>query len=177
MTRPTGRRTTCLLAAVAGVGLSGTAFPAAAKPLTATEHEFRALNVIAHIANPCTGALGTLTEVENGVAHLTATGVDPGDPNDPSEDRPIPPYTSTFNVENHFTFVPDDPKQPSYEGHSHTHISERFAAFPGIAQFENNIQARGNDGSVLRVREVARAIVAADGTMQIVFDRMSCESG
>jgi hypothetical protein len=41
----------------------------------------------------------------------------------------------------------------------------------------NNIQARGDDGSVLRVPEVARAVVNADPTMKILFDRMSCESG
>lgn len=164
-------------AVVATLGISLGALPADAKPVTTTEHEFKALNVIAHIDNPCTGVLGTLTEVENGVAHLTATGVDLGDPSDPADDRPIPPYTSTFNVENHFTFVPDDPNQPSYVGHSHTHVSERFAAFPGIMQFENNIRARGDDGSVLRVREVARAEVSADGAVRIIFDRVSCESG
>lgn len=149
-----GHRIVVTATTVAALGVSLAALPAQARPVTITDHEFRAVNVITHIENPCTGALGTLTEVENGVAHLTAAGFDAGDPGDPDDDRAIPPYTSTFNVENHFTFVPDDPSQPSYAGHSHTHISERFRAFPGVMQFENTIQARGDDGSVLRVREI-----------------------
>ena len=135
--------TTWVLPVVVAAGISLSASAVYAEPVTTTEHEFKAVNVLVHIENPCTGVLGTLTEVENGVADLTAAGVDPGDPGDPADDRPIPPYTSTFNVENHFSFVPDDPNQPSDVGHSHTHISERFAAFPGTVQFENNIRAKG----------------------------------
>ena len=141
--RMTMHFTTRVMTVVVAAGVTLAASPADAKPVTTTEHEFKAVNVLVHIDNPCTGVPGTLTEVENGVAHLTAAGVDLGDPSDPIDDRPIPPYTSTFNVENHFTFVPDDPNQPSYVGHSHTHISERFAAFPGIMQFENNIRPKG----------------------------------
>ena len=45
-----------------------------AKPLTVTEHEFGDETLIAHIASPCTGVPGILTEVENGVFHVTGSG-------------------------------------------------------------------------------------------------------
>jgi hypothetical protein len=154
-----------------------TAAGAAVGRVTITQHEFKAEIVIEHIENPCTGIPGTLTEVENGVFHLTAAGLDIGDPDDPADDRPIAPYGSTFNVENRFAFVPDVRGAPSYFGHSHTHISEQFKTLPGVTQFENTIQARGDDGSVLRLHEVARALVDADGSMTITMDRASCLSG
>lgn len=87
------------------------------------------------------------------------------------------PHATTFTVENSFGFVPDDASGPSYSGHSQTHISDRFIDVPGVLQFENTIIAKGDDGSVLRVHEVARALIAEDGTLTIVFDRARCESG
>lgn len=165
-------------AAIATAMVPLTATPADARPVTITEHEHKA-TISLRIENPCSGVPGLLTEVENGVFHLTAAAIDTGNPDDPTDDRPVPPYTSTFNVENRFSFVPDDPDQPSYSGHSHTHISERFKAFPGVAQLENTIQARGDDGSVLRLRWVERVSIQADGTMdeEPIFSRFSCESG
>ena len=165
-----------LVMSVGGVGPT----PAGAmprRPVTITEHEFKASIVIEHIENPCTGVLGTLTEVENGVFHLTASGVDVGDPNDPKDDTPLAPFTSTFNVENKFTFVPDVSDEPTYVGHSHTHISEKSTTAAGVRRLENTVVAKGDDGSVLRVHQVARAVIDAVGTMTIVFDHATCVSG
>ena len=165
-----------LVMSVAGVAPTS-AGAAPRRPVTITQHEHKASIVIEHIENPCTGVLGTLTEVENGVFHVTAAGVDEGDPNDPNDDTAVAPFTSTFNVENSLTFVPDDPAEPTYVGHSQTHLSERFETVAGVRQVETMIQATGDDGSVLHVHQVARAAIDADGTTTIVFDHATCISG
>lgn len=167
---PLHRSFTGLLIAVAAatVVVCGT-LPASAQTVNDTQHEFKAEIEIFNIANPCTGDLGTLREIENGVYHLTSAGVD-------GHGDPIGPWHSTFNVENSYTFTPNNPSLPVYSGHSHTHTSYRFQSLPGTAQLENTVIGKGSDGSRLRVREIARATVRSDGSMDLQFDKMRCES-
>ena len=54
--------------------------------------------------NPCTGAPGVRTHTEKGVTHVT--------------ELPGGSFHETTTVTGTFTFVPNDPSQPTYTGHA-----------------------------------------------------------
>jgi hypothetical protein len=54
--------------------------------------------------NPCTGVTGTTTDTFKGVTHVT--------------ELPDGSFHETTTVTDSFTFVPDDPSQPTYTGKS-----------------------------------------------------------
>jgi hypothetical protein len=113
--------------------------------------------------NPCTGVTGTSTETQKGVTHVTAL--------------PDGSFHETTTVTDSFTFVPDDPSQPTYTGKG------MFWAGANLNSHNNftstitlNVHAKGSDGSRLTFHVVGHVTVHADGTVTVEFEkaRLSC---
>jgi hypothetical protein len=113
--------------------------------------------------NPCTGATGTTTDTFKGVTHVTAL--------------PDGSFHETTTVTDRFTFVPDDPSQPTYTGKgtfwagANLNSQNNFTATVTI-----NVHAKGSDGSRLTLHVVAHVTLLADGTVTVEFEkeRLSC---
>jgi hypothetical protein len=113
--------------------------------------------------NPCTGAPGTFSSTFEGVTHLTAL--------------PDGSYHQTTTKTLSFTFVPDDPNQPSYTG-------KLTGWFGGNLNQQNNYTltvathytARGSDGSRITAHFVGHITITPDGTVTVFFenDRLTC---
>jgi hypothetical protein len=109
-------------------------------------------------ANPCTGATGTTTETFKGVTHVT--------------ELPDGSFHETTTVTDRFTFVPDDPSQPSYTGRgtfwagANLNSQNNFTSTVTIQSV-----AKGSDGSRLSLHVVAHVTLHADGTVTVEFDR------
>jgi hypothetical protein len=112
--------------------------------------------------NPCTGAPGTVTETIKGVAHLTEL------PNGAH-------HATTTGVET-FTFVPDDPSQPTYSGKGTFWSGDNVNSKTFTLTFTAHINALGTDGSRLRAHFVGHVTITPDGTVTVEFerDRLSC---
>jgi hypothetical protein len=115
--------------------------------------------------NPCTGATGTLTETLRGVTHITE----------------LPDGTSheTTTATGTFTFVPDDPSQPTYTGHETFWDGENFTGQSFTATFTGHVNARGSDGSRITDHFVAHVTITVVGTSERVIvefetERLSC---
>jgi hypothetical protein len=112
--------------------------------------------------NPCTGATGTLTETLRGVTHVTE----------------LPDGTSheTTTATGTFTFVPDDPSQPTYSGHETFWDGENFNSKTIAVTFTGHVNARGSDGSRITDHFVAHVTINANGTATVEFEteRLSC---
>jgi hypothetical protein len=112
--------------------------------------------------NPCTGAPGTVTETLRGVAHSTelANGT----------------FHETFTVTESFTFVPDDPSQPTYTGHATFWDGENSNTRTFTATFTGHVNVRGSDGSRITDHFVAHVTINANGTATVEFEteRLSC---
>jgi hypothetical protein len=109
-------------------------------------------------ANPCTGAPGTTTETFKGVTHVT--------------ELPDGSFHETTTMTDRFTFVPDDPSQPTYTGRgtfwagANLNSQNNFTATVTIQSV-----AKGSDGSRLTLHVVAHVTLHADGTVTVEFDR------
>jgi hypothetical protein len=112
--------------------------------------------------NPCTGATGTATQTLRGVEHVTEL------PNGTSH------VTST--VTGSFTFVPDDPSQPTYTGHATFWDGENVNGKAFTTTFTGHVNVRGTDGSRITDHFVAHVTVNPDGTATVEFEteRLSC---
>jgi hypothetical protein len=112
--------------------------------------------------NPCTGAPGTLTENLKGVIHITelASGK----------------VHEAATVTETFTFVPDDPSQPTFTGKATFRNGANFNTKTFTATFTGHIMARGSDGSRIAAHSVAHITVHLRGTVSAEFfkDRLSC---
>jgi hypothetical protein len=113
--------------------------------------------------NPCTGATGTSTDTMKGVTHVTAL-----------PDGSFHEHTALTDT---FTFVPDDPSQPTYTGKgtfregANLNSQNNFTATVTI-----NVHAKGSDGSRLTLHVVAHVTLHADGTVTVEFEkeRLTC---
>src|SRR6266545_6112555 len=94
--------------------------------------------------NPCTGATGTATTTLKGVSHITEL------PNGTSHE--------TSTATGTFTFVPDDPSQPTYTGHATFWDGENF------------------NSKTIAVTFTGHVTVNANGTATVEFEteRLSC---
>jgi hypothetical protein len=112
--------------------------------------------------NPCTGATGTATTTLHGVSHITEL------PNGTSHE--------TTTATGTFTFVPDDPSQPTYTGHATFWDGENFNGQSFTATFTGHVNVRGSDGSHITDHFVAHVTINANGTATVEFDneRLSC---
>ena len=112
--------------------------------------------------NPCTGAPGTAAQTLKGVSHITEL------PNGTSHE--------TTTVTGTFTFVPDDPSQPTYTGHATFWDGENFNGKTIAVTFTGHVNVRGSDGSHITDHFVAHVTINANGTATVEFDneRLSC---
>jgi hypothetical protein len=152
-----------MLAGAAVVGLLVallTPLAAFAQAETTTVH-FNATDTHADV-NPCTGAPGTTTETIKGVTHLTEL---------PNGDH----HATTTGVET-FTFVPDDPSQPTYTGKGTFVSGDSVNSKTFTLTFTAHINALGSDGSRLTAHFVGHVTINPDGTVTVEFerDRLSC---
>jgi hypothetical protein len=138
-----------------------TPLAALAQADTTTTHFSDTLSVPA--VNPCTGVTGTVTTTFKGVTHVT--------------ELPDGSFHETTTLTDRFTFVPDDPSQPTITG------KETFRAGANLNS-QNNFTAtvtahqiaKGSDGSRITFHVVAHITLHTDGTVTVEFDRerMSC---
>ncbi len=108
--------------------------------------------------NPCTGVPGTFTENFKGVTHVT--------------ELPNGTFHETTTVVETFSFVPDDPSQPTYTGRATFWDGEnlnRQNNFTGT--FTGSVTAKGTDGSRITQHFLAHVTINPDGTVTVEFDR------
>jgi hypothetical protein len=113
--------------------------------------------------NPCTGATGTFSETFKGVTHST--------------ELPDGSFHETTTVTSTFTFVPDDPNEPTYTGRSTFWDGENLNKQNNYTStVTNSFVAKGSDGSRLTGHLVVHVTVLPDGTVRVGFekDRVSC---
>jgi hypothetical protein len=112
--------------------------------------------------NPCTGAPGTATQTLKGVTHIT--------------ELPNGTEHETTTVTGTFTFVPNDPSQPTYTGHATFWDGENVNSKTFTATFTGHVNVRGSDGSHLTDHFVAHVTINANGTATVEFEteRLSC---
>jgi hypothetical protein len=134
------------------------AAPAAARATSQTFHFHNETDSFP-TDNPCSGVPGTVTVTFNGVVHMTT--LDSG------------AVHGTETMTGTFSFVPDDPSQPSYTG--------RFTSWDGFNANSQNftatatfrVRGTGSDGSTLTFHDNAHFSVSATG-VTISFDRPRC---
>jgi hypothetical protein len=135
------------------------AAPASAAPATTFTQTVKGVTESFPEVNECSGATGTVTITYNGVFHVTelasgglhVTGTQTGT----------------------FTFVPDDPSEPTYTGRFTTWFGENVNARNATGTFTFRVRGVGSDGSVLRFHQVAHFSVSATG-VTVEFDRTRC---
>ena len=157
------RRSGALSAAVAVgalcvLALAGPASAAGAGAVSFTHNFHNEVILSDHLANPCTGAPGTVTfTAKNGVFHITtlANGTS----------------WATFTAEGTVTFVPDNPADASASGHFAVWDGENVNLRNGTATSTSNSVLSGSDGSRIGVHEVFHMNVSATGIGGISFDK------
>ena len=111
-------------------------------------------------AEPCSGALGTLTLTYNDVFHGTmlANG------------------TSWFTgtITGTLLFVPVDSSNPSYTGHFTQWFGDENNLRNGVEASTFNVNATGSDGSHLLYHENDQAALNANGVVTVSFDHSFC---
>jgi hypothetical protein len=113
--------------------------------------------------NPCTGATGTQTDTFKGVTYVTAL--------------PDGSFHETTTVTTRFTFVPDDPSQPTYTGKStfwagaNLNSQNNFTATATLS-----FHAKGSDDSRITGHVLVHVTLHADGTVTVEFEkgRLNC---
>jgi hypothetical protein len=114
-------------------------------------------------ANPCTGATGTSTDNIKGVTHVT--------------ELPDGSFHETTTVNNRFTFVPDDPSQPTYTGKTTFWAGANLNSQNNFtATVTSHFVVKGTDGSRLAGHFVAHVTLQPDGTVTVEFEkeRLTC---
>src|SRR6266568_2211080 len=107
--------------------------------------------------NPCSGAAGTSTmHINNAIFHITIN---------------TNGFWATETAEGSFSFVPDDPTQPSYSGHFTEWDGDNGNRQNGTATFTFHVNLRGSDGSTLTDHEVAHMSFSANGINSVSFDK------
>jgi hypothetical protein len=106
---------------------------------------------------------GTTTETFKGVTHVTAL--------------PNGSFHETTTVTDRFTFVPDDPSQPTYTGKGTFWAGANLNSqnnFTATVTF--SAHATGSDGSRVAFHGMAHVTLHADGTVTVEFerDRLNC---
>jgi hypothetical protein len=151
-----------LRAWLTGLALLGALLAPTAALATETETlHFSGVDVERDV-NPCSGAPGTLTFDFRGVVHITTL------------DNGTFHETSTFTGT--FTFVPDDPSQPTYTGHATFWFGQNVNSKSFTTTFTGNIVLRGSDGSRITNHALFHLTVNANGTVtsSIETDRLTC---
>jgi hypothetical protein len=113
-------------------------------------------------ANLCSGAPGTLTVVFSGVVHTTDL-----------EDGTV---HVTGTMTGTVTFVPDDPRQPSFTGHLTEWSGDNVNASNSTISIADKIVLHGSDGSLGKQHILFHLTVNANGTVtsSIDTDQLTC---
>jgi hypothetical protein len=112
--------------------------------------------------NPCTGAPGTITLTARGVTHAT--------------ELPDGSFHATTTITGTFTFVPEDPGQPTLTGKFTIQDSENFNQQNTTVTAMSVFLATGTDGSRVDAHLVFHITINPDGTVTVTFEkpRLSC---
>ena len=108
--------------------------------------------------NPCTGVPGTFSGTFKGVIHTTA----------------LPDGSShfTITVTETFTFVPDDPSQPTYTGKSTFWAGDNLNRQNNFnTTVTSSFHVKGTDGSRIAGSFVAHVTLQPDGTATVEFEK------
>ena len=127
----------------------------AAGATTITVHE-RGIDVNPGDQNPCSGATGTVIDVND--IHFHITTLPDGTINETGHD--------TASV----TFTPDDPTQPAYEGQETYAFSQNTTNQRLVTTMTFHLRMKGTDGSFLTIREIAHTTINQTGATTI-FDK------
>lgn len=149
------------LLATAALLLAPAAISQAASADAITVHE-RGIDINAGSQNPCTGASGTVVDVNNIHFHITTH------PDGSTEES----GHNTADV----TFTPDDPAQPSYHGHeTYAFHAAGPADAPTTTTTTFHVRMLGTDGNWLDLRENAHVTIGPEGpTASFDRPRMTC---
>ena len=106
--------------------------------------------------NTCTGAIGTITDEEQDVFHITTLA------------------DGTFHLTGHstvaVTFAPDDPEQVAYAGHETFALSESSSSRNFVTTTTSHVRVKGTDGTFVTFGEVAHLTVNPTG-VTVSFER------
>jgi hypothetical protein len=151
-----------LLAWLTGLTLSAALLAPAAASATETSTMHFSGTDSRDEANLCSGAPGTLTIVFSGVIHTTDL-----------EDGTVH-LTGTMTGE--VTFVPDDPRQPSFTGHLTERSGDQVNASNSTITIADNIVLHGSDGSLGKQHVLFHLTLNANGTVtsSIDTDQLTC---
>ena len=155
------------LAAVLALPTAGAALAAAGGrgTVTITQQYRDTLLFSQPVANPCTGASGTITATAHtGFEHETyfASG---------------PEFWFTSTAEGMATFIPDDPNGVSDSGHFTEWFGESSNQRNDVQHGTSTFRLKGTDGSHIVVQEVSHFSTNAKGVISVTFDKVGihCE--
>jgi hypothetical protein len=154
-----GTRQAAAVAAMLAV-LAPVAAAHAAGADTITVHE-RGVDINPGDQNPCTGVIGTVVDVND--IHFHVTTLPDGTVNETGH--------NTAEV----TFIPDDPTQPTYEGHETYAISQSTSNRHMVTTTTFHVRMKGSDGGFIDLREAAHMTVNQNGaTASFDAPTLSC---
>lgn len=140
---------------VAGL-LSAVVPSALAAGATTTTERVRHVDVNPGETNPCSGSIGTITNYEQDVFHITAL------------------TDGTYHLTGHstarVTFEADDPTYPSYSGRETFSIAESSNSRNFTVTSTHHVRVKGTDGSFITISEVVHFSVSASG-ISVTFER------
>ena len=131
---------------------SAAAFASGADTITVHDH---LIDINSDSQNPCSGSPGTVVDINDIHFHITTLA------------------NGTINETGHntatVTFIPDDPTQPTYEGHETYSSADSGNGTRFVTTSTFHIRMRGTDGSFLTLREIAHTTISPNGATS-VFD-------
>jgi hypothetical protein len=139
-----------------GLALALALLAPAAALATETETEHVSGTGTEPLTNPCSGTSGTLTFEFNGVVHTTT--LDSGT------------FHGSATNTGTWTFVPDDPTQPSYAGRFASFSEQNFTSKNFTLTDTFDVVLHGSDGSLLRLRTFFHVTANANGTVTAVIE-------
>lgn len=122
---------------------------------TITVHD-RFIDINPDSQNPCSGAAGTVVDIND--IHFHVTTLTDGTINETGHN------TATV------TFVPDDPTQPTYEGHETYASSDSGNGTRLVITSTFHLRMKGTDGTFITLREVAHTTIGPNGVTS-TFDK------
>lgn len=149
------RTTTTLIAAMMAMSVAAAA-PATADTTTEQRREY-----VSRDTNPCTGAVGTATNVANEVLHLSVDG----------QGREHFTFTSTGTLR----FVPDDAAAETVTGRFTTRVNGYFLdGQPRVFSFGVSARVVDAAGTALRFHYHEHVTVDPDGSVRVELGNLSC---
>lgn len=147
-----------LMSAVVTMGILFTGIAGPANAETTTEHR---REYTSRDTNPCTGDVGTTTNLANEVLHLS----------EDATERVHFTFTSTGTLR----FDPDDLDAETFSGRSTTRVNGSFVDDePQVFSFAVIARVTGSRGTTLHLAYHEHVTVGPDGSVRVEFSRLSC---